>query len=298
MVEALSAIPPCSDFVVHRSSRQSPPRKENAILMANHISDLDTVIALILAQAALELGSALTIVKKTTLLLPVRFTPETSAQFASIYGWACWFSEFVFLDRDWNKDKITLEKALATRRPDKLHVPKNVLIPRTKGFVAAVQQLRARVPAIYDVTIAVPKSDPRPSMLLRVIQMKPSLVHIHVKRYPITEIPKSDEGIAQWCKVKFVAKDHLIDKFQTQGTFGDQEIGIPGRSRMSLLVFVSISCMISVLGVTIYQRFPFLSTQKGIGLFGVMLASAGVLSHTFIEFTKLPPMPNKLSSIE
>jgi len=34
-----------------------------------------------------------------------------------------------------------------------------------QGFVAAVNHMRSFVPAIYDVTVAIPKSSPQPTML-------------------------------------------------------------------------------------------------------------------------------------
>ncbi|KAJ8543798.1 hypothetical protein K7X08_025416 [Anisodus acutangulus] len=44
-------------------------------------------------------------------------------------------------------------------------IPRNVLIPRTKGFVAAVNHLCSVVPAIYNITLAIPKDKPRPALL-------------------------------------------------------------------------------------------------------------------------------------
>jgi lysophosphatidic acid acyltransferase/lysophosphatidylinositol acyltransferase len=91
-----------------------------------------------------------------------------------------WFSEYLFLERNWAKDEITIESGLnhfkdypnpfwlglfveGTRFTEsKLRdaqefasskgwpIPQNVLNPRTKGFVAAVTHMRSFVPAIYD----------------------------------------------------------------------------------------------------------------------------------------------------
>ena len=58
-----------------------------------------------------------------------------------------------------------------------LPVPRNVLIPRTKGFVSAVSQMRSFVPAVYEVTVAIPKSSPPPTML-RLFKGQSSVVSI------------------------------------------------------------------------------------------------------------------------
>ncbi|XVF19261.1 hypothetical protein REPUB_Repub11eG0094700 [Reevesia pubescens] len=104
-----------------------------------------------------------------------------------------------------------------------LPIPKNVLIPKTKGFVTAVQSLRSFVPALYDVTIAIPKGHPFPT-LLRFFKKQPCMVKVHIKRYSMKELPESDEGIAQWCRNRFIAKDALLEKFAATDTFDEEEI--------------------------------------------------------------------------
>lgn len=44
-----------------------------------------------------------------------------------------------------------------------------------QGFVSAVSHMRSFVPAIYDMTIAIPKSSPAPTML-RLFKGQPSVV--------------------------------------------------------------------------------------------------------------------------
>ncbi|KAI5328589.1 PREDICTED: 1-acyl-sn-glycerol-3-phosphate [Prunus dulcis] len=48
-------------------------------------------------------------------------------------------------------------------------IPRNVLLPRKKGFVSSVSQMRLFVPAIYDSTVSVPNNQPPPT-LLRIFQ--------------------------------------------------------------------------------------------------------------------------------
>ncbi|GMQ00759.1 hypothetical protein CsSME_00047698 [Camellia sinensis var. sinensis] len=196
--------------------------REHALVIANHRCDIDWLVGWVLAQRAGCLGSALAIMKKSSKYLPV-------------LGWSMWFSDYVFLERSWSKDEETLksgfqnlkdfpqpfwlalfvegtrftqEKLLAAQEyaaSAGLPVPRNVLVPRTKGFVSAVNNMRSFVPAIYDVTVAIPKNEPRPTML-RMFRGQSSVLHVHVRRHLMNELPETNSGVAQWCRDMFVSK--------------------------------------------------------------------------------------------
>ncbi|KAH0884677.1 hypothetical protein HID58_060773, partial [Brassica napus] len=166
-------------------------RKEHALVVCNHRSDIDWLVGWILAQRSGCLGSALAVTKKSSKFLPVK-------------GWSMWFSEYLFLERNWVKDESTIKSGLqrlkdfpqpfwlalfveGTRFTEtklkaaqeyaassELPIPRNVLIPRTKGFVSTVINMRSFVPVIYDMTVAIPKSSPPPTML-RLFKGQPSL---------------------------------------------------------------------------------------------------------------------------
>ncbi|KAL8494073.1 hypothetical protein ACS0TY_025025 [Phlomoides rotata] len=225
--------------------------KEHALVICNHRSDIDWLVGWVLAQRAGCLGSTLAVMKKSSKFLPV-------------IGWSMWFSEYLFLERSWAKDEITLKSGLHRLRdfPQPfwlalfvegtrftqakllaaqeyassmgLPVPRNVLIPRTKGFVTAVSHLRSFVPAIYDITLAIPETSPAPT-LLRLFKGQSSVLHVHVKRHLMNDLPESDDDVAQWCKDAFVAKDELLDKHTVVKSFGEQFQDI-GRPVKSLLV--------------------------------------------------------------
>ncbi|KAK1288947.1 1-acyl-sn-glycerol-3-phosphate acyltransferase 2 [Acorus calamus] len=196
--------------------------KEHALVIANHRSDIDWLVGWVLAQRSGCLGSTLAVMKKSSKFLPV-------------IGWSMWFSEYLFLERNWAKDEGTLKSGLLRLKDypqpfwlalfvegtrftqakllaaqeyassQGLPVPRNVLIPRTKGFVSAVSHMRSFVPAIYNCTIDVAKNQPAPTML-RILKGQPSVIHVHIKRHSMAELPKTDDGVAQWCKDKFVEK--------------------------------------------------------------------------------------------
>ncbi|EEF48889.1 1-acylglycerol-3-phosphate acyltransferase, putative [Ricinus communis] len=278
--------------------------KEHALLMPNHICDADIFIMWLLAQRSSCLRGALMVVKRSSMYIP-------------IYGWATWFAEHVFVSRNWGKDeevlksrfqslqdfprpfwltlfvegtRMTSDKLVAAQNfatSKGLPVPRNVLIPRTKGFVAAVRHMRSFVPAIYDITLAVPRGLRTPS-LLGFLGREPTAVQIHIKRYSMKELPESDEAVAQWCRDKFVAKDNMLDEFQAKGTFENQKNTDIGRPRKSLIVLTTLGCIICLVVISLIQRYSLLSTRKGVISLAAGLALDAVFLHAVIEYTKLP----------
>ncbi|GAB4851587.1 1-acyl-sn-glycerol-3-phosphate acyltransferase 2 [Ancistrocladus abbreviatus] len=276
--------------------------KEHALVISNHRSDIDWLVGWVLAQRAGCLGSTLAVMKKSSKLLPV-------------IGWSMWFSEYLFLERSWAKDESTLKSGLqrlqdyplpfwlalfveGTRFTQAkllaaqeyaastgLPVPRNVLIPRTKGFVSAVNHMRAFVPSIYDVTVAIPKSSPLPTML-RLFKGQSSVVHVHIKRHLMKDLPISDDDVAQWCRDLFVAKDALLDKHKVDDTFGDEHLQHTGRPLKSLVVVFCWACIL-ILGILKFLQWSsLLSSWKGIAALVISLAGIMFLMHILILFSQ------------
>ncbi|KAK6127348.1 hypothetical protein DH2020_038919 [Rehmannia glutinosa] len=174
-----------------------------------------------------------------------------------------------------------------------LPVPRNVLIPRTKrriaarnsgddessitaiklkkasistGFVTAVNHMRSFVPAIYDVTVAIPKTSPPPTML-RLFKGQSSVIHVHLKRNLMKDLPETDDAVAQWCRDAFVAKDKLLDKHIADGSFGEQ-LQDTGRPVKSLLWF------------------SLFSSWKGVTFSVIALAIITILMQILIQFSQ------------
>ncbi|XP_021831482.1 1-acyl-sn-glycerol-3-phosphate acyltransferase 2 [Prunus avium] len=276
--------------------------KEHALVICNHRSDIDWLVGWVLAQRSGCLGSSLAVMKKSSKFLPV-------------IGWSMWFSEYLFLERSWAKDEGTLKsgvqrlkdfpqpfwlalfvegtrftqaKLLAAQEyaaATGLPVPRNVLIPRTKGFVTAVSQMRSFAPAIYDVTVAIPKSSPAPTML-RLFEGRPSVVHVHIKRHVMRDLPQTDEAVAQWCKDIFVAKDALLDKHTVEQTFGDQQLKVTGRPPKSLLVVTAWACLLILGALKFLYWSSLLSSWKGIAFSALGLGVVTVLMQILIRFSQ------------
>ncbi|XP_050228179.1 1-acyl-sn-glycerol-3-phosphate acyltransferase 2 [Mercurialis annua] len=276
--------------------------KEHALVLANHRSDIDWLVGWVLAQRSGCLGSAIAVMKKSSKFLPV-------------IGWSMWFSEYLFLERSWAKDESTLKsglqrlkdfprpfwlalfvegtrftksKLLAAQQyaaSQGLPIPRNVLIPRTKGFVSAVSNTRSFLPAIYDTTIAIPKSSPQPTML-RLFKGQSSVVHVRIKRHLMKDLPETDEGVAQWCKDLFVAKDAILDKHNAEDTFSDQELQDLGRPKKSLVVVTSWACLLIFGLLKFLQWSALLSSWKGIAISAIALGVVSVFMHILIRFSQ------------
>ncbi|KAF5473307.1 hypothetical protein F2P56_009928 [Juglans regia] len=289
--------------------------KEHALVLSNHRSDIDWLIGWVLAQRSGCLGSTLAVMKKSSKTLPV-------------IGWSMWFSEYLFLERNWAKDESTLKlglqrlkdypqpfwlalfvegtrftqaKLLAAQEyaaSSGLPIPRNVLIPRTKGFVSAVSHMRSFVPAIYDITVAIPKSSPPPTML-RLFKGQPSVMHVHIKRHLMKDMPETDDDVSQWCKDLFVAKDALLDKHIAEDTFSDQELQDTGRPIKSLLVVTSWACLLIFGALKFLQWSSLLYSWKGIALLAFGLAFVTFLMHILIRFSQSErSTPSKIAPVK
>ncbi|KAJ0809119.1 putative 1-acylglycerol-3-phosphate O-acyltransferase [Helianthus annuus] len=276
--------------------------KEHALVIANHKSDIDWLIGWVFAQRSGCLGSTLAVMKKSSKFLPV-------------IGWSMWFSEYLFLERSWAKDESTLKsglrrlkdypqpfwlalfvegtrftkaKLLAAQEYASsmgLPVPRNVLIPRTKGFVTSVSEMRSFAPAIYDMTVAIPK-DSTPPTMLRLFKGQSSVIHVKVKRHLMKDLPETDEGVAQWCKDIFVAKDDILDKHKELNSFPDSELHDIGRPLKSLVVVVSWACLL-VLGIFKFLQWSnLLSSWKGLTFTAIGLGIVTFLMQILIQFSQ------------
>ncbi|XP_030952382.1 1-acyl-sn-glycerol-3-phosphate acyltransferase 2-like isoform X1 [Quercus lobata] len=273
--------------------------KEHALFICNHRSDIDWLVGWVLAQRLDCLGSTLAIMKKAVKSLPV-------------IGWSMWFSGYVFVERNWAKDESTLKSGFrqledfpfpfwlalfveGTRFTEAklfaaqkyaaskgLPVPRNVLIPRTKGFVSAVSHMRSFVPAIYDCTVAVPKDQPPPTML-RILRGKSSVVKVHIRRHSMLELPETADGISQWCKDAFVTKDALLEKYSYKGSFSDLQKKDIGRPKKSLFVVICWLCLIVYGLVKFFQWSSLLSSLEGIAFLVIFLVLVTFLMHFLIQ---------------
>ncbi len=214
------------------------PVGENAILIANHQEMPDITVVMDLALRKRRLGHLKFFVKNQLKRVPG-------------VGWGMYLLGFPFLKRNWTSDRDSilrtfrrliegeapmwlvifpegtrirphkLERAIAFARERGFAEPRHLLLPRPKGFIAAVQSLRGHATAVYDLTIGYEEGV---SNLGQYITGAVDRVHLHVRRFPMEELPETDEELAAWLRQRWIEKDERLEEFYRTGEFPGPEV--------------------------------------------------------------------------
>ncbi|KAG8629421.1 hypothetical protein KVT40_003286 [Elsinoe batatas] len=219
------------------------PAGESAIVVANHVEWVDFYLIQHLAVQARMLSRCRWFAKQELRWLP-------------FLGWGLWAMGMPLVSRKWTEDKREMDRVFhgvvarkwpmwliayseATRYTPKKHaesvewckshgkpIMKHTLYPRTKGFVAMVQNLRKapHVKAVYDVTIAYAKGNQfmAPPSFLETVNTpnlgKKYKMYVHVDRHEIATLPESSEDLAKWLEQRWVEKGDRLEAVKTQLT--------------------------------------------------------------------------------
>ncbi|EGD81533.1 hypothetical protein PTSG_02252 [Salpingoeca rosetta] len=230
---------------------------EHKVILGNHRSDVDWLFGWVIAQKFGTLEGSKCLMKSSLLRVPG-------------LGLSWWLSDFIFLSRNWEKDKDHLNKstralqhypvplcfmiyAEGTRMtPDKLKasqefcrerglpVLKNVMCPRTKGWNLVMKELRNAVDSVVTLTLEFPDVEPN---LFTLLAGKPFRVHAYMERFPIDAIPKDAKASSEWCMSAFQRMDHVLEHHNKTGTFPGISINRP-RSTKALVVMVAWMALI------------------------------------------------------
>lgn len=209
------------------------PKGESVLLVSNHQQMPDIPAIMKLAKTKDRLGDLKFFVKKQ-----LKWVPGM--------GWGMQFLDCLFIDRDWASDRekirrtfarlvddevpvylvsfvegtrLTLPKLEAAQlyaRQNGLREPRQTLVPRSKGFAASIAGLRNHIDAVYDLTIAYEGGVPS---LWQFIKGMVERVHMHVRRFPIAELPDSAEELRGWLFSRFEEKDNLLEHYYAVGAF-------------------------------------------------------------------------------
>ncbi|KAL3281231.1 hypothetical protein HHI36_004445 [Cryptolaemus montrouzieri] len=210
--------------------------KEHACFIMNHSYETDWILGWVLAERVKILGNVKAYCKKAIQYMPV-------------LGWSWKFSEFVFLERDFQKDKENIHRQVSelsdypdpmwlllypegTRFSEEKHkvslefARKNNqpilnyhLLPRTKGFVASLPAMHGKVPAIYDCITVFKEDDPNQPTMKNLLMGKPVTAHLYIRRIPLEQVPKTEEEQDKFLKDLFINKDKMKEGFVKHGDF-------------------------------------------------------------------------------
>jgi len=214
-------------------SGEDLPTDENVLVVSNHqqMPDITTIMAL--ARGKGRLGDLKFFVKHA-----IKWVPGV--------GWGMQFLNCPFLERDWSADRKKINATFATLVNERVPMwlvsfvegtratqakilasaewavergiepTRHVLIPRTKGFVASVEGLGEHLNAVYDFTIGYVEGVPS---LWQFITGRVNRIHVHVRRFPVDELPEIETELKQWLLDRFYEKDALLEEYYETGAF-------------------------------------------------------------------------------
>eukprot|EP00730_Choanoeca_flexa_P010759 TRINITY_DN20949_c0_g1_i1.p1 TRINITY_DN20949_c0_g1~~TRINITY_DN20949_c0_g1_i1.p1 ORF type:complete len:375 (+),score=71.90 TRINITY_DN20949_c0_g1_i1:175-1299(+) len=243
--------------------------RESALLISNHPTHLDWHPIFCLLARCGKTSTLRIILKDQLRKLPIA-------------GWAWQLAMYIFLTRrdkerdvSWLKQclkhwkqsgmqgswlifpdgtdmsKSNVEKSQAFARERGWPVYHNVLHPRTAGFVSMLQQGRDKLDAVYDITMAFQyfAKDERPREASYLKGRFPPVVHMHVKRYPIQDLPVSDEDLTAWCRERWGEKEEMLGEAYSSLEDKHLPLKLPGKpSSNSLELWVKVKYLVALLG--------------------------------------------------
>ncbi|XP_047315799.1 probable 1-acyl-sn-glycerol-3-phosphate acyltransferase 5 isoform X1 [Impatiens glandulifera] len=272
------------------------PSRERALLISNHRTEVDWMYIWDLALRKERLGYVKYILKNSLMKLP-------------IFGWAFHILEFIPVARRWEVDETNMHQILSTFKDPRdslwlavfpegtdfteqkcirsqkyaaengLPVFKNVLLPKTKGFLACLEELSFSLDAVYDLTIGY--KNRCPSFLDNAFGVEPAEVHIHVRRIPVNEIPISEDDTGSWLVNTFSLKDRMLTDFYSQGYFSHDAKELHLSTATCLL-----NCLIVLVFTGIGTYFTFFSSVWF--RIYVLLVCAYFASATFLHVRPVP----------
>lgn len=219
------------------------PNNEKAFVIVNHRSYMDWLAIMALGNHSGITGNFKIMVKQSVAWLP-------------ILGWSFKMMQYVFLARTYDQDSSKLQRIFSflskVRRPfwlmshlegtrltseklsssqdfsklRKLPVLKHTLLPRVKGFIGAMQQLRGNLDCIYDITIMHP--DGYPSLWRCWSGTETRSTHLYVRKIAMSELPdvNDEEALKTWVYNLYYSKDQLLEYFAQHGCFPDTKSSV------------------------------------------------------------------------
>uniref|UniRef100_A0AC34QWC0 Phospholipid/glycerol acyltransferase domain-containing protein n=1 Tax=Panagrolaimus sp. JU765 TaxID=591449 RepID=A0AC34QWC0_9BILA len=224
-------------------------RKESVVVISNHQSNVDWAVINMLAARQSPDGFE----------YGLRFVVKYAIHFVPLFGWYIFQHGYIYVRRFgafvpdpvlrqfehlrtlgepfWlhifpegtrftHKKPSIIANSKAHAKKAGLPVPEFTLVPRMGAVTLTMKELRPVLDAVYDVTIAygqtrLPKRVGLAPNMFEFVSGLPDgkQVHIHIKRFPISEIPSEKEAVKHWLQNRFVAKDELMRQFYETGCF-------------------------------------------------------------------------------
>lgn len=278
--------------------------KEHSVCMVNHSYEIDWLMAWMMAERHGMLGNT-------------KIYGKNILKYVPVIGWTWYFTESIFLKRNWEEDKKILEKSIkelvtfpdpfwlllfpeGTRWTPKKHAIcqeiarekgypeyKHMLLPRTKGFFLSMQLMKGKIPTVLDCTVGFPGNEPEPT-LWDAISGKKIRCAMIARRYQITDIPSnSEEECGRWLRNIYKQKDDDLDCYKRTGKFeGLPIIKVPQRYYdISWYIFWTVLMLTPLFHYLIYLIFTASLVHKLSVI--VAISAAVLLMKWMISFTEV-----------
>jgi lysophosphatidic acid acyltransferase/lysophosphatidylinositol acyltransferase len=215
--------------------------KELTVCVSNHKYELDWLWCWLVDDKFKQLGNAKGIAKKSLRLMPVM-------------GWCWYFSEFIFLARNWEQDSLILGQCLdqfieyvqpvlillfcegtrftkekyesSIEFAQKKGLPqfKYHLLPRSRGFVYIVQHLtkKNKLASIYNIQIAFHDKNNHDMVpnFVNVLKGNSLVGDVYIERIPIDKVDtSSEETINKFLLDLYQTKDELMEYHKQNAKF-------------------------------------------------------------------------------
>lgn len=246
---------------------------ERDIVISNHQIYMDWIYVWAFMARLHREGSVKIILKRSLLNIP-------------IFGLGCRLLNFIFLHRNWQRDKIKfgrrLERLVFGTMPfslvifpegtticdnavtkstmfaetHKFPIPKHTIVPRVTGMQFALTTLGDHINGIFDLTIGYTGTKtteyPEDTFGLKSLFFRgvaPPLIHVHVKYHLIRTIPyKNPAEFNTWLYERFQEKDQLMATFYKTGTFpGTKSRQVPVAPNSAIYYIVIASAFCTLL---------------------------------------------------
>lgn len=237
-----------------------------------------------------------------------------------VIGWGMQFCQFIFMKRNWERDKPNMAKHLqklnksaspmwlllfpegtnlapCTRKKSQKWAVKNgipdmehQLLPRSTGLRFCLQELRRTVDYLYDCTIGY-EGVPRGQYAQDIFTLKasylegrpPKSVSMYWRRFKISSVPIDDQSAFDlWLRAHWTAKDKLLEGFVRTGRFpADTGTGIIETE------------------VKAVRWYEFMQIFAPVGLIGLVLyAFYGSLPKRFVKSLNRENLQKKVETIQ
>jgi len=167
----------------------------------------------------------------------LKWFAKNAIKFVPGVGWGMAFLDCIFLNRNWADDRSRIQASFKKYQKEKIPfwlvlfpegtrirvhklktaaefaarrgfpVPEHVLLPKPRGFAAALSGLRTEAKAVYDLSLAYSNGVPN---LLQILNGAATGARLDIRRFAVESLPNQEREIAEWLRWRFTEKDKLL----------------------------------------------------------------------------------------